>query len=205
MISFSQFTVETLGIARRLAGENGKRFLGVLVQVHEAITDGVEQAAWCGSPDHCPEDALVPLGWERGMVQGPSESNDSFRARIKGAWVAWEWAGTEYGLVSQLEAYGLTPVIIEARDLIQSDTNWSRFWVVLPAGGHPYVGTVPDDDQRTIRTIIRRWKPAHVVCEEVVVMLGGRLYGYPDDGLTYDQADAAGLTFGDSQPVRFAG
>lgn len=204
-VTFAKFLADTLGIPRRFQNEWGLKFLRVVTGVFDAVTAEQEAAAWCGSPLYAPNDALEPIGWERGIERGPSETNASYRARLHGAWDAWEWAGTVSGVESQLVAYGLDPVIIEARAIDPTDANWSRFWVVLPVGGHSYVGSVSADEQLTLRRIIRRWKDCHTVCVDISVIMSGRLYGYPDDGLTYAQANAQGMTYGDAVTVRFAG
>lgn len=204
-LSFAQFVAGTLGIPQRFHNTWGLRFLKVVTGVFDAIAAEQEAAAWCGSVLYAPDDALESIGWERSIERGPTETSDQYRARLHGAWEAWEWGGTRTGIQSQLEAYGLEPVIIEAREFDASDPNWSRFWVVLPIGGHSYSGTVSASEQETLRRIIRKWKDAHTVCAEIVVMMTGRLYGYPDDGLTYAQADAQGMTYGDAVTVRFAG
>lgn len=182
----------------------GQRFIGVAAYCFDAMTDGLTWATWCGEPLYCPNDALDALGWERGLIRGPSELLDQFRLRVHGAWEAWEWSGTVTGIELQLVAYGLQPVIIEAKDYDEGSVDWSRFQVLFPVGAHAYTDPVPVDAQRAIRAIVRRWKNADTRCELITVFFAGRLYGYPDDGLTYGEADAAGMTYGDTQVHQFA-
>jgi hypothetical protein len=204
-VSFADFLRDTLGIPARFRDEWGIKLLRVITGTFDAIAAEQEAAAWCGSPLYAPEDALETIGWERSIERGPSETAAHYRARVHGAWEAWTWGGTVTGVTSQLVAYGLTPTILEARQAWADDPNWSRFWVFLPAGTHPYSGSVPLAEQLTLRRIVRRWKDAHTVCAGFVVMVSGRTYGYTNDGLTYGEADTAGMTYGDAETITFGG
>lgn len=157
---------------------------------------------------NCPDDAIPYHGRDRRLIRGPSESASSFRLRLFRAWDAWSQAGSVAGVVSQLQAYlGKTtdPVILESQDagVPARSTWWSRFWVILPIGSHDYVGSIPADDQEALKRIIDQFRPADQICDQVVAIESGRLWGYPDDGYTWGDAVSDGLTWGDNVAHEF--
>lgn len=133
-----------------------------------------------------PADAIGLIGSERNMERYNSETDDQYATRIHGAWVAWPQAGTRNGLLSQLAGAGFDAEIKEMRDWDWDGNaaNWSRIWVVIHNTG--WVRTTwgdgrkwgegvwgvnaPRDVVHTLRRLIRKWKPAHVVAIVVVVL-----------------------------------
>lgn len=208
-MNFAGFVSTSLGIPRRLAFPWGRRLLGFMAAVHDVCADGVTHATGCRFPKHAPSDALTPLGRDRVLLRGPGESDEQYRARIVGAWEAWQWGGTSTGILSQLEAYGLSPVLIanyewDAEYPHDSD-NWSRFWIVLPPSSHAYVGSFPSSDEATIRSLIRKWKDGCEVCVEVIAVVSGRLVDWPFAVPTVDEIEAAGELVDDNVSLRFGG
>jgi hypothetical protein len=63
-------------------------------------------------PDYAPSDALSTLGDELGLSQGPYESNTSYAARLRAAWIYWKLAGTPLGLLVALHFAGFTGAVI---------------------------------------------------------------------------------------------
>ena len=182
----------------------GSRFVWGIAATGDIFLEACEQAMVCRFIVHAPEDALPYLGRDRRLIRGPAELAASFRARLVAAWVAWEWAGTKTGVLGQLVAFGFksdtaSPDIIESQDTNWPPRSswWSRFWVVIPEGCHPYSGGVPPNDQENIRRIVRQFRSGEVVCERAVVVQSGRLAGWPRDGYTVGDAENDGLTVGD--------
>jgi hypothetical protein len=54
------------------------------------------------APDYAPSDALAHIGGDRGLIQGPHESDANFRIRLRYAWDDWARAGTFLELLVQL-------------------------------------------------------------------------------------------------------
>jgi hypothetical protein len=138
-------------------------------------------------PEFAP-DALPYLGRERLMPRYPAESRGSYKARLHGAWDAWAQAGTIQGMLAQLSAWGVTAEIKEMWDWNWDGDydNWSRFWVVIhehPWGeaakwgefvygdGTTYGSSATASDVDSVRSLIRKWKPAHMVCENIIIVL----------------------------------
>ena len=194
---------------RRFAQERGQKFVFGFSSVGDVILDGTTEAVGARFPSFCATDALQYLGRDRRLVRGPNEATASFRARLKGAFDAWTLAGTVSGLTGQLEAFGLTGfVVIENHQWDDpwphDPDNWSRFWVVVPEGGHPWTTSIPSDDEQTLRKIIRAWKPAHTICVEFIAITGGRLVDFPL-GSTVTVDDLSSTTVDDNSSLRFAG
>jgi hypothetical protein len=56
-----------------------------------------------------PFDALAIIAAERGIDRGATESEASFRSRVRSAWDVWRWAGTPYGLLLAFYWAGYRP------------------------------------------------------------------------------------------------
>lgn len=168
-------------------------------------------------PDDAPTDALPRIAADRLIVRGPVETDDEFRARLKAALAAWQWAGTKKGLLD----HGLAPLGLEDTG-IKTNTEWgsvpdgdtvkwARFWLVI-AETHPWDddGTWGDpgtyestgtwgstatlEEIQQIRSIIRLWKPARDVCFAIVVSFGSSATISSASGpvvITYTMSDAA--------------
>lgn len=135
-----------------------------------------------------PADAMRYLGEERMLPRYPVDTDATYKARLQGAWEAWQKAGTDQGVVSQLEAMGLTAYIREQNidwDWDGDSDNWSRFWVIITghpwqrwlwgdgslwAGGQTWGSTATAAEVRSIRALVRKWKPGHVVCGHIIVV-----------------------------------
>jgi hypothetical protein len=57
-------------------------------------------------------DALAQIGIDRGILQSPTDTLTSYAQRLVNAWTAWQYAGTAFGLLTQLAAAGYTNVLI---------------------------------------------------------------------------------------------
>lgn len=117
------------------------------------IAEGMAQAlhaSWLHSSEH-PISALPLQGSERAMPKYPSESNSAYRARLLGAWDAWEFAGNEDSIEGQFAAAGFVgaEVYVPKRahaitgtihgDWLRPPLNYpSHFWVFFPEGSHSF-------------------------------------------------------------------
>lgn len=183
-----------------LRGEWG----GKLVEFAGFVFDTIQEADFEGGAAGMldaptfPADALPLVGSERQIERYTAESDATYKARVKGAWVAWPQAGTKGGELSQLSAGAFTADIMEMRDWNWDGdaANWSRFWVIIT--GHGWTRTHWGDgrlwgsgvwgcsatqaEASTLIRIVQKWKPGHVVPIIVVVMEDGAWSAGPPDG-----------------------
>jgi hypothetical protein len=80
-----------------------------VVDQQTVLLDAARKVAY---PDYAPADALPNLGGDRKLVQGPAESDASFRIRLKGVWDDWARAGTWLELLVQLYWGGYSGAVI---------------------------------------------------------------------------------------------
>jgi hypothetical protein len=176
---------------------------GALVELCGFVFDAIEEEAFeagaAGMLDAptFPADALPYVGAERSIERYPSETDATYKARVKGAWVAWPQAGTRGGVLSQLTSGAFTADIKEMKDWNWDGNaaNWSRFWIVITGHGWTkthwgdgrkwgtgvWGATATQPEAHTLLRIIRKWKPGHVVAITVVVMDNvAWLAGLPD-------------------------
>ncbi len=98
-----------------LLGPNGRTWLTAIGRSLDDNAERARQAVKARFPNLAPDDALAVLGEERGMPRGPGETTASYRARLLGAWDAWTWAGTPYGMLRQLLAAGYPTVYVQTQ------------------------------------------------------------------------------------------
>lgn len=171
-----------------LRGEWGGRIVEFVGFLFDTIEEESFEAGAAGSIESptFPVDALALIGSERNIERYNAETDDQYAARVQGAWVAWPQAGTMNGLLSQLTAAGFDAEIKEMRDWDWDGdaANWSRVWVVLHNTGWVrnkwgdgrkwgegvWGVNASRDEVHTLRRLIRKWKPAHVVVIVVVVL-----------------------------------
>jgi hypothetical protein len=195
----------------------GQRFwLGLLGYIGDLVAEAGAQAvrAHMLREDSSPGDALPPIGNERQMPRYPAETNANYRARLIDAWDAWQGAGTNPGIVSQYNAYGLSNVVVRSFHDGWGFENppvmsrWSRFVVIIEQP-HPWStsytygsgilygtpitfgSTATPDEAETVKAIALKWKPAHSINPYVLVVLEHEYYGDPD--LVWG---AAGVVYG---------
>jgi hypothetical protein len=81
-----------------------------------AILDGqvalIKLATKAHMPGPAPSDALAHIGGDRGLEQGPAETDASFRVRLRTAWDSWSRAGTAVEMLTQLYFAGFTGAVI---------------------------------------------------------------------------------------------
>jgi hypothetical protein len=176
-------------------GESGQKLLpGTLGVFFDAAAEGCNQAikARFFDSDTFPPTALPYLGAGRSMPRYALDSDTSYTARLRDAWNIWPQAGTKYGIESQLGALGLTA---EVKDRTTAGwnwdgdhDNWSRFWVVITShpwspwewgdgtlfgDGHTWGSDATLSEVQSVRALVRKWKPAHVICEHIIVVMDG--------------------------------
>jgi hypothetical protein len=192
----------------------GSRFIGMLWAVPAdvigvALTQAIK-APWLHRGGQQPADALPLLGGERNMPRYPVETTAQYQERLRGAWFAWEYAGTKAAIESQYAAAGYPDARVYEPRRQHSQTldwhgdwerepldYWSQFWVFFPQGSHgfsppPTIGdpglTIGDEDLligatgtyaevRLLRGLVNKWRPAHVICRELILELTGATIG----------------------------
>lgn len=194
----------------------GARLLYAISLFTDLHLEGIRQAVLAGSLDQSPDDALPYEGSDTMLERYPLETSASHRARLQARWETWPWAGTEQGLLAQLAASGYpgTEIYDDADWHREPQPWWSQFWVVFPEGTHTVgyyhlwdeTGLYWDEDivwssDRTseqvsaFRKIVQEWRPAHVVCRELLFELpSSRLW---DAGHVWDES---GLYWGANDP-----
>lgn len=197
--TFQQYAAELSPTV--LQGEVGQRFVaGTLGLFFDLLAERVVQsvrARLMNSADQ-PLDAVALLAEERMSPRYPADTDATHLTRVRSAWDRWAQAGSEAALVAELAAYG-----VQASITLDSDWNWdgtaywSRFWVIIdvhlwsypPDLGDPGLvldgtwtlgSTATPEEVDTVRRIVRRWKPAHMICSHIAVVFDGA--GWSPDG-----------------------
>lgn len=171
-----------------LRGNWGEYLTGTFGFVFDAFCDAAYEggaAAMLDAPTF-PTDALGHVGNERLMERYATETDDGYKERVRGAWVAWPQAGTLGAMLQQLTAAGFDAEIKEMADWDWDGdaANWSRLWVVIHNTGWSRTtwgdGRVwgegvwgcdaPREEVHTLRRLVSKWKPTHCVAIIVVVL-----------------------------------
>jgi hypothetical protein len=188
--NFLSYTAEALS-PTVLQGARGERLAGAFALMFDTLAETANEAVkarFLGSNTH-PVDALPLIGQERMLPRYPVDSDASYRARLRDAWNAWTKAGTDVGIVAQLAAMGLTAYVREQNidwDWDGDTANWSRFWVVITGhpwsrwkwgdghtwgGGQSWGSSATVAEVRSVRALVRKWKPARSVCPYIIVVM----------------------------------
>jgi len=161
-------------------GDVGQKLMpGTLGVFFDAAAEGCNQAvkAWSFGSDTFPPSALPYLGNGRSMPRYPIDTALGLTAEVKDRTTSgWTWDGA-------------------------MDSNWSRFWVVIT--GHPWVAwewgdgtlwgegktwgsTATIAEVRSVRALVRKWKPAHTVCDRIIVVLDAVTWASEQPDGTWD-------------------
>jgi hypothetical protein len=166
----------------------------------EAYLEAAKRAVKARFPQFAPSDALDKVGENFQIDRAFAGSDSIFVAQLMKAWATWGAAGTKPGMLSALNAAGLTNVTVwEKFQWTETYPNrWWRFWIVarppfpwncdpLADGlwgspgswndGGVWATGIPQNDWARMRRIIRKWKPAHAQCESLILLLNGELFG----------------------------
>lgn len=198
-----------------MQGNWGTRFTGTLTLFAEAAAQGAGEALrapWL-KEETSPDDCLYLAGSECRMPRYPNETAATYRARLIGAWEAWEFAGDELAIEGQLHAAGFAGAYVTT-DITREGPRgypapyWSQFWVRFPASSgivvsiteHLWDGTydwsgeinwqptnLTRQQLETMAGIINHWKPADWVCRGLIFEFSSVLWdGTADWDGTYD-------------------
>lgn len=107
-----------------LNGPMDELFAGVFGAEQDTELALLRVAALSRFPATCPDDGLDLLGQAYTLPRMPSESHDSYRARLVAAWDTWEVAGSPDAIVKSLHAYGITDVEV----FREEDTDYTYPW-----------------------------------------------------------------------------
>jgi hypothetical protein len=178
----------------RLRRSKGIRLIYGVGLVFDVMSQAVLEAVKARFASTGPVDALPYMGTERGIARGPSETEASYRERLRTAWSAWSSAGEAACILAQLAIYGVTAKMYGNHEILteypKDLDNWSRFWLIIEIQQFPWGSGPPDAAaQADISRIVRQWKPAHWICPSVGV-------SYKDDMVTWQTVQDMGLTWG---------
>lgn len=193
-------------------GQSWNRVLGLAKQ---SVLEAARAAVKARFSSTAPLDALHELLEDRGLDPSWKETEPSVRERIRRAWNTWEKAGSKLGMGEALELAGYTNY--EIREQPQDGTlAWREFevWVLPPfpwvdlysadgywddAGvwgdGGLWAPDLPPEDLARLRLIVRKWKPTHTVCRNIVIVHAGETWDATAPPGTWD--DDAAATWGD--------
>ena len=177
-----------------LRGFMGRRLQGTFSLAIDAFMEATTQAIrapWVA--DNPPPDAVALVGKEVLIPRYPTDTNETYRARVQNAWVDWDQGGTEEAIINRLTLAGNPDAEIFRW---VNDGSWSEFIVFFPAGSHnvtsdgPTIGsfTVGDGtilgpegitpvELSTLKGIIKQWKPGQWKCLWVVWEISGWTIG----------------------------
>ena len=174
---------------------------GVWGLIGDMIADAMIEGLWLSKlamGEAKAEDTLRLTGAERRMWRYPGEPLDTYRLRLMNAWDTYEFAGTDQSIEQQFANMGLTAEVFENPDWDwdgdAGNEKWWRFWVVIhpphpwitgyrygetPVGdgmryGDPYFTygtTMSVYDVQAVRDLVRQWKPAHMQCVYIIIVL----------------------------------
>lgn len=121
----------------------GNKFVTVLGEQADRLSNAAKDAVKCGMPESSPADALPYNGAARNLERYFYDSDAAFRARVVEAWTIWEAAGTAAQLIKQLGAAGYEVTRIHAWRNDPGtmphpyEDHWSSFIVIVDQP-HPY-------------------------------------------------------------------
>lgn len=172
----------------------GERLTGMLALFADDTATGLSEARkapWLAEATS-PDDVLTHVGNERLMEKYPGETDATYRARLLAAWDTWSKAGNESVIIAQLTAFGLSGITIKTNadwNWDNQPNNWSRFWVVIT--GHPWTWsgtwgdggdwgdgrlwgiTATEAQLEAVRSIINKFRPAHVINPWIIFVIDG--------------------------------
>lgn len=136
---------------------------------------------------------------------GTPETDAAYAVRLKNAWSIWSLAGTAWGLLTAFKAQGYAPTLVQQNGLqftLDGGGNvvitvgaplavpiWNMFEVWFPTvpsswtdiHNPPTLTSAPSiTELRRLRRIINLWKPAHMFCIGIGVLVSGHIWGEPN-------------------------
>lgn len=200
----------------------GEAFVRGLGEGKDWLAHRLRQSVLSRFFSYATADALNYGAAERQLLRAPTDTDAQFAARLRGAWNVWPWAGTPFGVLSELKASGYASVMLlvvlgkrytldgagalvtasapDGTYLMGPSNIWNQFRAVVTALPAQWGGVVlgnSSDEANRMRGILGRWKPAHAILDAIVIPNGGNVYGLPGTPAW----GAAGLTWGNSTTV----
>lgn len=195
MTTFAQYLVAHYPTF--LLGPWGRRWGAAEGGELDALSGAAKAAAKAGFVALAPSALLPLLAADVGLEAAPGEGANSLRARVRGAWEAWSWAGTAYGVAVAVGLLGYgTPVVIGWHRMRwdATATRWARAILVFTGratfgasafgaatyGGRQAQGIETADAavaRPQLRRVLRKWLNARDRVERVVIARGGARYG----------------------------
>lgn len=169
----------------------------------DAMADASREAVKARFPTLAPVDALGAIGADRLLERYSVQGDAEWRAWVVAAWDLWTYAGTTNAVERALHEAGFANATVHwalgsaPPDYVGSWppggdlANWSRFWIWLAepwpfsweavrwGDGHKWGtgwtwgSTATVAEINYVRSIARKWKPAHTVCEGIFVPISG--------------------------------
>jgi hypothetical protein len=179
----------------------GEAWMSATGLMKDAIVEAAIAGVKCRWLTVCPIDAVPFIGKERNLDQFPGENMNQYRARLLNAWTAWAAAGTKAGVLAAISGLGYSAVTLKENADWAAPVSpgyapgaeWWRFWVII---NQPHAFTVSWNwgDGTTyaskswgfagspapiqaIQAAIRKWKPAHALCVNIIIVVSGKLIG----------------------------
>lgn len=190
-------------------GQGGRAWAEGLGTVKDAIADAARVARRQRWLSRCSEDALAKHGAFRGWPRVSGETVAQYRARLLAWWDLSQMTGTAAGIKAAFALLGMTNVSIrEALDPTwgrYTGTDKQRWFSVIIRQPHPFGVTgefVYGDGTKygtgkkyglsgdsslilAAKEIVRRMRPAHAWCGDLIVVLTGDIIdgtGTANDG-----------------------
>lgn len=192
---FAEWLVATAPGAHQ--GLWGRRWWSVFGAACDAVADAAQDAIRLRFASRAPDEGLPLLGETLGWAQAPGELVTSYRARLRRVWDLASSRGTAAGVVLALQLLGMSGAYVREA----WSPTWGRvgsagergFWVVIPQP-HPFGasalwkwgdGTLWGSKLwgvattaayvEAVRRVVARQRPAHAVCEGIIVILSGSI------------------------------
>jgi hypothetical protein len=221
--TFKQHIIDLAPPWLRGAHPQGEAWLRGLGDIKDLILDRLKASVRIRFPRYASRDALAIQGAERLTYRSPTDTDDTYAARIEGAWDTWPWAGTAFGVLSALRhaGYSNIPKILIAKQLVYGlDSNfeltistapsgsftfdppnhWATLVVYFPTKPAAWGGVTPangSNEALFVLHLIDIWKSAHARLQSVVIAETGLTWGYP----TTLAWGGAGLVWGGTTTV----
>jgi hypothetical protein len=208
-----------------LRGDYGQQLMRSLGILKDLALERARRAVRARMPTLAPYDALPLIGDERQIDAVPGEPAAAYAERLRNAWDTWRLAGLPLGVLRALRIAGFpTVTLLQMRRhsfTLDADSNlvvanygapvdqgytpanypatfWNAFGVVIsePFG---WSGAVPADGSATAelcRRVLKRWKPAHAICDTITIVTGIELWDWPAG--SWDEAGGHWLTDGEA-------
>ena len=181
---------------------NVKKLLDAMAAPRDEVVDRLDGSLRARLVEKAPVDALVQIGATCSLARAGADTDDSFRAYLRGPFERWYTAGTEAGLLAELAHLGLTNCQVYSyrrlvgmgEDPATTFGGISTFFFVYVGKPNPFSvaaaqyndGSVqwltsdslwgiggPASTMEEIKRVIATWKPADTSCRFLLIDLDG--------------------------------